>query len=93
MKRLSGLQKDVLSLYRIILRVAFQKDSHDKSSFIQQLCYNPNTSTYYARNEFRKQAQKVQRSDFQTIEYQIRKGHKQIKMLRQPGVKSFGGGR
>jgi hypothetical protein len=45
------------------------------------------TTTAYAINEFRKQALSVNRSDFKKIDYMIRKGGKQIKLLRMPGVK------
>jgi hypothetical protein len=45
------------------------------------------TTTAYAINEFRKQALSVNRSDFKKIDYMIRKGEKQIKLLRMPGVK------
>mmetsp|Transcript_25567 Transcript_25567/g.37770 ORF Transcript_25567/g.37770 Transcript_25567/m.37770 type:complete len:91 (-) Transcript_25567:582-854(-) len=89
MKKLSGLQRDVLSLYRIILRVTKGKDDPG-CSFLTCLL-KKETSTNYARNEFRRQALIVKRSDFKTIEYQLRKGHKQIKLLKLPGVKSFKG--
>ncbi len=124
MSRLSGLQHDVLSLYRRILREAMKKDRLDQEqrrvtrsidsdntsnfagnksnclSFLelrQQISPKisttpsdptiPSTTTAYAIAEFRKQASSVQRSDFKKIDYMIRKGDKQIKLLRMPGVK------
>jgi hypothetical protein len=122
MARLSGLQQDVLSLYRRILREAMKKDRQgqprstrssirisdgkvkssdravdedpmsflslrgtgDKDSSVQQ--QRKSTTTAYAVAEFRKQALSVSRSEFKTIEYMIRKGEKQIKLLRMPGV-------
>ena len=132
MTRLSGLQQDVLSLYRRILREAMKKDrlelkqrnlqksvdtngtgtrnanlnSHksNENSFLDLRRYSnenyssatscptmPLTTTAYATIEFRKQALSVQRSDFKKIDYMIRKGNKQIKLLRMPGVRLVSG--
>lgn len=124
MAKLSGLQQDVMSLYRRILREAMKKDrleleqwrakessnctrssnlTHSKTnykSFLElrrhanEQCTTSSadptsqlTTTAYAINEFRKQALSVHRSDFKKIDYMIRKGGKQIKLLRTPGVK------
>ena len=123
MSRLSGLQQDVLSLYRRILREAMKKDrtelkqrslhKFDETTDISDSNYGvqrksflelhrhdgekvsaastcpttPLTTTAFAVIEFRKQALSVQRSDFKKIDYMIRKGDKQIKLLRMPGVK------
>jgi hypothetical protein len=126
MSKLSGLQQDVISLYRRILREAMKKDRleleqmrtkesdgstlksnliHLKSHRILFLDLRKNgkeqcstttgstdpavqqTTTAYAINEFRKQAYSVNRLDFKKIDYMIRKGRKQIKILRMPGVK------
>ena len=107
---LSGLQKEVLSLYRVVLRVAFQKDlkggdiddnnsslarpSSDRIRLADLLWKedidtnsDQSTSTSYARDEFRRQAMAVDRTDFRTIEHKIRQGHKQVKLLQMPGVK------
>ena len=123
MSKLSGLQQDVMSLYRRLLREAMKKDrleleqrnakesngstrnsnlTHIKSnnkSFLELRRHGNNrlstsnagttmqlTTTAYAINEFRKQALSVQRSDFKKIDYMIRKGGKQIKLLRMPSV-------
>jgi|Transcript_9222 succinate dehydrogenase assembly factor 1 len=95
-RKLSGLQKDVLSLYRTILREAVKKDrgavekeGQGSRSFNSLL--NARTTTSYAREEFRRQAASVKRSDFKGIEYRIRKGHKQVKLLQMPGVKVVSG--
>jgi hypothetical protein len=45
--------------------------------------------TAHARHEFRKQASQVNRKDFRMIEYKIRHGYKQIKLLQMPGVIKF----
>lgn len=92
--RLSGLQKEVLQLYRQILREAMAKDRKMSSQHRQtmnQLLSSSDTSTSYACNEFRKQASMVRRSDFKTIEYKIRKGRKQLQLLKMPGVNLVGG--
>jgi hypothetical protein len=80
-RKLSGLQKEVLALYRNILREAVKKDrdaavegripviSLFKASGVGK-------TSCYAREEFRRQAGTVRRSDFKAIEYRIRKGPK-----------------
>ena len=100
---ISGLQKDVLSLYRRVLREACRKDrqafldrNESSPSFGALLTgrapVKPSTSTTrFAASEFRRQAATVKRSDFKKIEYMIRKGDKQIKLLRTPGVRVVGG--
>lgn len=92
-RKLSGLQKDVLSLYRALLREATKKDraAAPSSAFsppLTNLLSDSSTTTSHARNEFRRQAGDVSRSDFRTIEYLIRKGRKHVKLLQMPGVKS-----
>ncbi|KAL3804946.1 hypothetical protein ACHAWO_004730 [Cyclotella atomus] len=95
--RLSGLQKEVLALYRLILREAVGKDRKKLAAStpgshktVNQLL-TTRSSTSYARTEFRKQSQQVRRSDFKTIEYKIRKGKKQLQLLKMPGVNLVGG--
>ena len=101
MKKLSGLQLQVLALYRTLLREAAKKDaanitssssssSSSAKSFVD-LIKEEGTCVSYAKNEFRKQALEVKRSDFKTIEYKMRKTQKQIKLLQMPGVKVVGG--
>ncbi len=128
--RLSGLQKDVLALYRSILREAVRKDrkrdlnpsqtppapsspskssppplqpSAPKEPAHRTVCelltasHDPripnssSSSTAYARDKFRREAALVRRSDFKTIEYKIRKGKKQLQLLKMPGVDVVGG--
>ncbi|KAL7447088.1 hypothetical protein ACHAXM_011103 [Skeletonema potamos] len=89
--RLSGLQKDVLALYRSILRETIRKDRkpgvlNKHLPLNQLLTSSSNSSTSFARDQFRKEASLVKRSDFKTIEYKIRKGQKQLKLLKMPGV-------
>mmetsp|Transcript_25226 Transcript_25226/g.52742 ORF Transcript_25226/g.52742 Transcript_25226/m.52742 type:complete len:117 (-) Transcript_25226:1436-1786(-) len=112
MARLSGLQKDVLALYRSILREAVRKDrkalpstplpSSSSNNHVEMtnksISHPPvgqllsiSSSTAYARDQFRKEALVVRRSDFKTIEYKIRKGKKQLQLLKMPGVNLVGG--
>ena len=104
-RKLSGLQKDVLALYRSILREAIQKDRKalpstlpsssniNAESHHRPVCQllSVSSSTAYARDKFRKEALIVRRSDFKTIEYKIRKGKKQLEILKMPGVDLVGG--
>ena len=96
--RLSGLQKDVLALYRSILREAIRKDRKQLPASVdhhlplnQLFSSSSNSSTSFARGKFREEASLVKRSDFKTIEYKIRKGQKQLKLLKMPGVNLVGG--
>uniref|UniRef100_A0A7S4AD26 Uncharacterized protein n=1 Tax=Pseudo-nitzschia australis TaxID=44445 RepID=A0A7S4AD26_9STRA len=98
----SGIQKEVLALYRTLLREASKKDrmaaaaasgskiASKQSSFTNLLfAEGHSSSTAHARNEFRRQASKVSRKDFRGVEYKIRHGYKQIKLLQMPGVVNF----
>lgn len=93
--RFSGLQKDVFSLYRTILRESAKKDrlSSSSSRFVSilSLWLNPDSTASYARREFRHSASKTPKNDFRTIEYKIRHGYKQVKLLQMPGVKLVSG--
>ncbi len=93
-KGLSGLQKEVLGLYRTILREAMKKDQvatiGESQIRLQTLWQDSQTSSSFARQEFRKQAGIVKRNDFRTIEHKIRHGYKQVKLLQMPGVKVVG---
>mmetsp|Transcript_13504 Transcript_13504/g.29350 ORF Transcript_13504/g.29350 Transcript_13504/m.29350 type:complete len:108 (-) Transcript_13504:311-634(-) len=106
MARLSGLQKDVLALYRSILREAIRKDHKALPSRASPSSSNSNaesdrlpvcqlfstsSSVAYAREKFRSEALVVRRADFKTIEYKIRKGKKQLELLKMPGVNLVGG--
>lgn len=72
--RHSGLQKDVLNLYRSMLRAAREK----------------NSSTYSAvRAQFRASACSVRRRDFGKVEHMIRKGQKDLKLLQMPSFKGL----
>jgi hypothetical protein len=113
----SGIQKEVLALYRTLLREASKKDRmaaaaatpglnaktttqsssspppETEPSFSSLLFAaegdNNSSATAHVRNEFRRQASQVSRKDFRAIEYKIRHGYKQIKLLQMPGVVNF----
>ncbi|KAG2666495.1 hypothetical protein I3843_15G061700 [Carya illinoinensis] len=71
--RLSGMQKEVLSLYRGFLRVARSKSAEDRRKI---------ESVVSA--EFRQNSKKVDRKSFLYIEYLLRRGKKQLDQLKSP---------
>ncbi|KAK3394214.1 complex 1 protein-domain-containing protein [Podospora didyma] len=73
--RLSGLQKEVLGLYRQCLRECRKKPEATRAHFKS-----------FARNEFDKNM-KVEKKDFAAIEFFLRKGRRQLDMYASPGVK------
>ena len=79
-RRLSGLQREVLALYRRVIIVAREKEAAGHEGFIAS-----------ARAAFRQQALTTDARNFQKIEYMIRRGDKQLRVIRDPQVKSFGG--
>ncbi len=74
-RRLSGLQWDVIKLYRGILREAKRKDAD---------------TLIFAKTKFRDDASSIRRHDFKQIEFMLRQGHKRLKLLSMPGVKGVG---
>eukprot|EP00979_Chaetoceros_neogracilis_P010978 scaffold2630_cov195-Chaetoceros_neogracile.AAC.10 len=82
---LSGMQKEVLSLYRKLLRAARLKDPE---SMIASLS-NPDSTTFSIKTMFREKAMKLTRRDVNKIEYNIRQGEKYIKTLEMDGVKAM----
>ncbi|KAI9039071.1 succinate dehydrogenase assembly factor 1 [Aspergillus affinis] len=91
MARLSGLQREVLSLYRKCLREVQKKPAVSGSSpasatsHAEHLAHELNSHSQetrgnfktYARAEFRKHLS-VNKKDFNAIEYLLRKGHRQV---------------
>ncbi|PBP22878.1 hypothetical protein BUE80_DR006264 [Diplocarpon rosae] len=74
--RYSGLQRDVFSLYRKCLRASRTKGEARKHF------------EKYARTEFEK-AIHLDKKDFSTIEYLMRKGQRQLEMYSSPGIKDI----
>jgi hypothetical protein len=94
----SGLQKEVMSLYRNLLRTCHAKDNNivqtesstTKSKtipipFIQSLT-DPSSSTFNMKQKFRKQSEEVSARDHARIEHHIRNGNKYIKMMKMGNV-------
>ncbi|KAI9884956.1 MAG: hypothetical protein M1823_003232, partial [Watsoniomyces obsoletus] len=72
--KFSGLQRDVLSLYRQCLREAHKKPERSRVHFEQ-----------FARSEFHKAGQ-LDKRDFAAIEYLLRKGRKQLELFSSPAI-------
>nr|GMD16523.1 succinate dehydrogenase assembly factor 1, mitochondrial-like [Ipomoea batatas] len=74
-QRLSGMQKQVLSLYRGFLRAARAKPPIERRQ-IESL----------VTAEFRHNAMQVDRKNFMYIEYLLRRGKKQLDQLKSPDI-------
>lgn len=74
-QKLSGMQKQVLSLYRGFLRAARSKSEEERSKIESVVS-----------QEFRSNSKEVDRKNFQYIEYLLRLGYKQLDQLRNPGT-------
>ena len=72
-RRKSGVQKEVLGLYKTLLTAAKAKDAKTFAS---------------VQKKFRKDAASVTRFEFQRIEHMIRKGQKYVKLLQSDSVKT-----
>ncbi|KAF2405458.1 hypothetical protein EJ06DRAFT_468742 [Trichodelitschia bisporula] len=75
MARLSGLQREVLGLYRRALRAARRKPEETREHF-----------KTFARREFRQHAS-MDKKDFSAVEFLLRKGHRQLEIYESPGVR------
>ncbi|KAH8657530.1 hypothetical protein BGZ60DRAFT_383722 [Tricladium varicosporioides] len=75
--RYSGLQKEVLNLYRMCLRESRKKPVTTRSHF-----------EAFARSEFEKSI-RLDKKDFGAIEYLLRKGQRQLEMYSQPGIRDI----
>ncbi|KAF7559692.1 hypothetical protein G7046_g4461 [Stylonectria norvegica] len=73
--RLSGLQKDVIALYRNCLRESRKKPQNTRIHF-----------EAFARSEFAK-SMAVDKRDFAAIEFLLRKGRRQLEVYSEPGIK------
>ncbi|KAM3341053.1 succinate dehydrogenase assembly factor 1, mitochondrial [Capsicum galapagoense] len=72
-RRLSGMQKQVLALYRGFLRAARSKPAEERKQIESVVC-----------SEFRKNSKQVDRKNFIYIEYLLRRGKKQLDQLKSP---------
>ncbi|KAM0802813.1 complex 1 protein-domain-containing protein [Usnea florida] len=75
--RLSGLQREVLSLYRHCLREVEKKPVHSRENFRS-----------YARSEFERNIA-LDKKDFAAIEYLLRKGQRQLEIYSSPGIRNI----
>ncbi|KAI0168759.1 complex 1 protein-domain-containing protein [Pestalotiopsis sp. NC0098] len=75
--RLSGLQKEVLGLYRQCLRESRKKPQQSRPHFES-----------FARSEFNKNI-RVDKRDFAAIEFLLRKGKRQLELYSAPGIKDI----
>ncbi|KAH9922785.1 uncharacterized protein BXZ73DRAFT_51194 [Epithele typhae] len=73
--RRSGLQKDVLSLYRRALRMVSTKPEHAQSRF-----------RTFVRYTFRTEATSVSPRDIGAIEFLLRRGRRQLELYENPKV-------
>lgn len=76
--RLSGMQKQVLSLYRGFLRAARSKAAEDRERIY-----------LVVSTEFRNNARNVDKKNFVYIEYLLRRGKRQLEQLKDPGTKGL----
>ncbi|KAG0134804.1 complex 1 protein [Tuber indicum] len=81
MKR-SGIQRDVLALYRLCLREAGKKPKVLREQEVQDNFRN------YARENFRAHLD-IDRRDFATIEHLLRVGQRKLEVYSQPGIKNI----
>ncbi|KAJ5583875.1 complex 1 protein-domain-containing protein [Penicillium hetheringtonii] len=103
MARLSGLQREVLSLYRQCFREIRNKPADSRNNFKQYTRIpDPHLSreaegsitvypgTYLTRSsaEFQKH-RSVNKKDFGAVEYLLRKGHRQLEMYSSLGIRNI----
>ncbi|KAF2740389.1 hypothetical protein EJ04DRAFT_558922 [Polyplosphaeria fusca] len=77
MAKISGLQREVLSLYRQCLRACRKKPADTRLNF-----YN------HTRSEFHRNSS-INKKDFGTIEYLIRSGRKKLETYEDPGIRNI----
>ncbi|AMD21258.1 HEL022Cp [Eremothecium sinecaudum] len=77
MVRLSGLQRDVLHLYRRSIRIAYTKSASTTPHFIK-----------FARSEFDKY-RNISRKEFSTIEHLLRVGNKRLDLYSSHELKDI----
>lgn len=78
-QRLSGLQREVLSLYRRCLRASRLKPAATRPNFES-----------FARREFARHIT-LDKKDFGAIEFLLRKGHKQLEVYEAPNITNIAG--
>ncbi|CAN6627591.1 succinate dehydrogenase assembly factor 1, mitochondrial [Trichomonascus vanleenenianus] len=76
MARLSGLQKDVLHLYRQCIRTVYKKPKESQDNFRQ-----------LARSQFY-HYRTLPKKEFATIEHLLRKGRRMLELYENPNVRN-----
>ncbi|KAJ2340895.1 hypothetical protein IWW50_006399 [Coemansia erecta] len=77
-RKLSGLQKDVLRLYRDCLRAVRKKPEESRPRFYA-----------FARREFERNLD-IKRTDVKAIEYLLRIGRRRMEQYMSPTVRDIG---
>lgn len=65
--RVSGLQKDVITLYRLLLRKAKSKDIINNNKYT-----NSNSLYHFVAKSFKENAYSIEKNDFMKIEHMLR---------------------
>ncbi|XBW36777.1 hypothetical protein QEN19_002354 [Hanseniaspora menglaensis] len=78
MRKLNGLQKQALALYKEYIRMAYTKPVENQVKFRK-----------YSKQLFVEKFNKVDRKDFSTIEYLIRFGTRKLEALQNKHVKDI----
>lgn len=76
MARLSGLQREVLKLYRLCLRASNAKPQPEHFKSV-------------VRRDFRKYQHEIDKKDFATVEFLLRTGHRKLEQYSEQGVKDI----
>ncbi|SCU93390.1 LAMI_0E14202g1_1 [Lachancea mirantina] len=76
-KRPSGLQRQILHLYRQFIRLAYQKPQENRAHFEKHFRY-----------EFQRYKD-LPRKDFSTIEHLLRVGRRRLELFSSPEVKDI----
>ncbi|VVT53683.1 uncharacterized protein SAPINGB_P003697 [Magnusiomyces paraingens] len=76
-RKLSGLQREVLALYRESIRAIYKKPVEAQPNFRE-----------FTRRNFRKYSG-MSRKEFGAIEHLIRKGKKMLELYTNPGVRNI----
>ncbi|KAL7753758.1 hypothetical protein RI367_000689 [Sorochytrium milnesiophthora] len=76
-RRLSGLQRQVLSLYRDCLRCIRHKEPHTRDNWRR-----------FTRREFDKYRDSVSPRDINAVEALLRAGRKRLETMQHPSVKN-----
>lgn len=77
MARISGIQRDVIKLYRQCIRAVHKKPVSEQPNFY-----------HFVRREFDKY-KGLGKRDFGTIEFLLRKGYRTLEVYSEPSVRNI----